>query len=567
MLPSFQDRRAHILSQHPVWRPTTLDRLFAHAAEQHGRAPLVVTDEGNWSYADVAAQAELLARGLRAGGVRAGDRIALIIANYPDFVPLIIAVWRLGATAVPINFRFKAEELKYVIGQSQSSMLITMANFKGADYLAALDQIASGWREGKQTTFASLKKIVVFGGAPGSMHSFEQLALDGSKDWSDLPLSPAAASDAAVITYTSGTTGYPKGVIQTHDMLARASFAGAYHAAYEAGRRTLFSLPLYHAFALVQGLIAGMFVGGSIVPQLTFEAETMLAAIERHRATYLLLVPTMSVALLEHPDVERRDLSSLHAVLASAAPTPVWVWKALKEKMGFKEVFTAYGMTELGAATTMTAPDDDIEIVSTTVGRVIESGPAGMPGENGKLIQYKVADPFTGKELPLDVEGELLARGPTATPGYFNMPNETKALRTADGWTRSGDLGKIRSDGLVLLTGRTKEIYKSGGELVSPKEIEDLLTSHDGVAQAFVFGIPDDRWGEVGCAWIVPSPDQHPTAEELIELVRARLARFKVPRHVVFSTAEELPLTATGKVRKIDLARLVPERLDPSRKP
>ena len=548
-------------ARYPTWQPATLDAILSEAAVPHADRPMVLTDDATLTYHDVVARADVLARGLRGEGVRAGDRVALVMANHADFVPLVFAIWRLGAAAIPVNFLFKARELAYVVGQSECRVVITMASFRGLDYLAAFDEIAPGWPTGTQTAFPHLRSIIVHGGDSASPRSLEALQARGAADSVPLPPNPTGALAPAVVMYTSGTTGLPKGVIQTHDNLARSAYAGAYHQAFEDGRRTLFSLPLYHAFALVEGLLAAMFVGGAIIPQLIFDATATLAGIERHRATYLMAVPTMSVALVEHPDIARFDLSSLQAVLSAAAPTPVRIWQQLKDRLGVQEVFTGYGMTEVGAATTLTAPNDDLSIVAQTVGCLMDAGAAGMTDRGGVLAEYKTVDPLTGEDLPPGSVGELCSRGPTSTSGYFAKPAETAALFLPGGWLRSGDLGRVRPDGYIELTGRSKELYKSGGELVSPKEVEELLSSHPAVAQTYAVGVPDDRWGEMGCAWIVLSPGGSVSAEELIDLARQRLARFKVPKHVLFLDAADLPTTATGKVQKFRLVEMARQRL------
>lgn len=558
-----EQRRAALAAHYPTWQPATLDAVLSAAAARHPDRPMVLTDDATLTYREIVARADVLARGLRGEGVRAGDRVALVMANHTDFVPLVFAIWRLGAAAIPVNFLFKARELAYVVGQSECRVVITMAAFRGLDYLAAFDEIAPGWRAGTPAAFPHLRSVIIHGGDADSARSLEAMTARGAADSTPLAPNPTGPLEPAVVMYTSGTTGLPKGVIQTHDNLARSAYAGAYHQAFEDGRRTLFSLPLYHAFALVEGLLAAMFVGGAIIPQLVFDATTMLAGIERHRATYLMAVPTMSVALVEHPDIDRYDLSSLQAVLSAAAPTPVRIWQQLKDKLGVQEVFTGYGMTEVGAATTLTAPNDDLSIVAQTVGRLMDAGAAGIPERGGVLAEYKTVDPLTGEDLPPGSVGELCSRGPTSTSGYFAKPAETAALFLPGGWVRSGDLGRVRPDGYLELTGRSKELYKSGGELVSPKEVEELLSSHPAVAQAYAVGVPDDRWGEMGCAWIVPSPGATVTADELIDLARQRLARFKVPKHVLFLDAADLPTTATGKVQKFRLVEMARQRLQP----
>jgi fatty-acyl-CoA synthase len=303
-----------------------------------------------------------------------------------------------------------------------------------------------------------------------------------------------------------------------------------------------------------------MHVGGAIIPRLTFSAADYLASIERHRANDMLAVPTMAVALLEHPDRLTRDLSSLDAILCGAAPTPTWVWERAATELGITEITTGYGMTECGGSMVLTLPEDPLERHTTTVGRTKMAGAAGLHAHDDELCEYAVADVTTGELQPVGSEGELVSRGPTHMRGFWDKPAETaEALR--DGWLHSGDLGVIGTDGYLRLTGRSKELYKSGGELVMPKEIEELVTLLPGVSQAFAIGIPDERWGEAGCVWIVPESGAEVDAAAVLALCREKLARFKVPKHVVFSGPDELPTTATGKVQKFRLVQMAAERL------
>ena len=561
MWPAVEVRRGALQARYPRWQVTTVDRHLAAAADEFAERPMVITDDVTRTYGEMGARAEKYARGFRACGVRAGDRVAVIIANDPEFVPLVMAIWRLGAAAIPVNFLFKAKELEYVLAQSGARVVVTMDSFRGLDYLAMLDDMAPGWRAGAAPALPDLTRVVVLGAASEGVLTVDELAnLDPSTD--AFEFSPADPHDAAVVMYTSGTTGLPKGVIQTHDAVLRTAYSSAHHRAFEDGRRILFALPLYHAFALIEGMIAATFVGGAIIPQPIFDPALTLAGIERHQASDLLLVPTMSVAILEHPDRGNYDLSSMRSVLAGAAPTPVWVWQQLKDLLGIDEVFTGYGMTELTAATTLTNPGDPLEVVNETVGRPKDGGSSGIEEWGWAIAQYATVDPFTGEHLPTGEEGELVARGPTATRGYFANPEETDRLLLPDGWIRSGDLGRVRDDRYLVLTGRSKELYKSGGELVAPKEVETILLQHAAVAQAFVIGLPDERWGEVGCAWLVIKPGAtQPSETEIIEWCVPRLAKFKLPRKVLFLTADELPATPTGKVQKFRLVQMAQQQL------
>jgi fatty-acyl-CoA synthase len=351
--------------------------------------------------------------------------------------------------------------------------------------------------------------------------------------------------------YTSGTTGSPKGVLVTHDAVLRTAFASALTRAYEDGRRILFSLPCYHMFGYIEGLLSAMYVGGAIIPQTKFSSGSYLEGIQRYRATDILCVPTMAVALLEDPCRGDYDLSSLNAILCGSAPAPVWLWNAIEAEFGVSEIVTGYGMTECGGAMTLTRPEDDLALTSETVGRPKLAGCAAVAGTD-ELVVYKTLDPESGEELPPGAEGELVSQGPTVMLRYWNRPAETAAA-LKDGWLHSGDLGCVRDDGYIRVTGRSKELYKSGGELVMPKEIEDLLDAHEGVSQSFAVGLHDERWGELGCVVVVRSPGSHVTEAEIIEYCRERLARFKVPKRVVFYRADELPTTPTGKVQKFRL--------------
>jgi fatty-acyl-CoA synthase len=347
----------------------------------------------------------------------------------------------------------------------------------------------------------------------------------------------------------------------SHDMILRAAYASAYTRAFEDGRRILFSLPMYHVFGFVECLIASTFVGGAIVPHVFFDAQNMLDAARSHRATEMVCVPMMTLKLLEVARQHGFEGSDLLAMFNSGGASPPTIWRDIRELLGAREILTAYGMTETTASTTCTLPEGPDEFLLTTNGRLKFAGVAGDPKLGGVLAQYKTIDPVTGLDRPLGLPGELLARGPILTTGYYKKDEETRAAFNADGWLHTGDVGVITPDGYLTLTGRLKETYRCGGEMVMPREIEELLNEHPLVSQAFVVGLPDMKMGEVGCACILPAGDILPDPQELIELCTSRLARFKVPRHVVFLTAAELPLTATGRAQKFKLADLAQERL------
>lgn len=561
MTASVQERRQALEAAHPAWRAMTLAQALDEAAARYPDRPLILTDEDALSYRDVHERSVRLAAGLVARGVRPGDHVAVVMANYPEFVALKFAIARAGAIAVPINFLLRSAELEYVLRQCDATLLVTMDRFRDLNYLATLDALAPAWElAGGGDAFPRLRQVIVFSPHGPGRDGAESFAdLDAPADASsraELDRRALAADPAAVadVIYTSGTSGAPKGVMLSHDALLRSAYGSAWTRAFEGGRRIVFALPLYHVFSYVEGLLAALLAGGAILPRTVFEPADTLRAIERHRVDEALFVPTMTIAVLEAMRAGRYDVSSLNAVMSAAAPAPVRLWRAVRDELGVSEVVTAYGMTETSAAATYTQPDGPLELVSGTVGAPKFGGVAGDPELGGLLATYKTIDPLTGADLPAGSEGELTVRGPIVTTGYYNKPAETADVLDADGWLRSGDLGRVeRSNDHLVLTGRSKELYKCGGELVAPKEVEEVLGEHPAVAQAYVAGLPDERMGEIGCAWIVPEASGAPDPDELIEFARARLARFKVPVRVILQRADELPTTATGKVQKFRL--------------
>jgi fatty-acyl-CoA synthase len=551
---SIGERRKALEKDNPVWRDETLDVAFRRLSAKYADRRYVIADDATWSYRETQERADWLAKGLRSLGVGHGDRVALLVANYAIFAPLALAAWNLGASVVPVNFSYKAAELEYIVSQSKCKVLVTMETFRDLDYLAMLDQISPGWQQ-DLSHFPDLAAVVTIGHTRKGLMSVEDLMAFGKHDPVELGANCARPSETAVIMYTSGTTGAPKGVLQSHDQLLRNTYCLAYHRAYEDGRSIIFSLPLYHAFGFSVGLLACIWVGGSVVMRPIFDAEDIMRHVEKYRPTDALFVPTMAMAIVEHPKLKQYDLSSLFACLSSASMTPRWVWERLIEGLGLSELVTGYGMTETTVAQLMTEPDDPIDKLEQTIGHVMAAGVAGVPEFGGRIARLQIADPWTGEQVPEGAEGEFLWDTPTATVGYFDMPEATRALFNPQGLLKSGDLGRVRSDGYVQLTGRAKEQYKSGGELVSPKEVEVALCTHKDVSQAYVFGLPDERWGEVGAAYVVPVVGVSPTESELQEWCKARLAKFKWPRHILFCDHESLPKTATGKVQKFMMVK------------
>lgn len=556
---SVAERQQALRERRDPWQARTLHQLLDEAAERWPERPCVVTDAGSWRYRDIQQWSERLAAGLVAAGVQPGQHVALLMANYPEFVAAKFAIARAGAVAVPVNFLNRRDELGYVLRQSDAVMLLTMDRFRGLDYLQFLDELAPDWESrGGGEAFPKLRQVVVMptGDQPVREGVTALSQLGDGLTWTPLQNHPGPWSNSDII-YTSGTTGSPKGVMLTHDMLTRTAFGSAWGRAFEDGRRILFSLPMYHVYGYVEGLLPVLYVGGAIIPQLKFDAADTLAGIEHHQASDVLLIPTMTLALLDevkkHPD--RYDLSSMHAMISSGGRSPAWIWDQIFEHLAPQELTSGYGMSEVTASSTVTRPDDPHQRLRTSNGRLRDAGPAGDPALGGLLVAYRVVDPNTGATLAPGQVGELQAKGPGVTAGYYNKPEATAEAFTEDGWLHTGDLGSIDPDGYLLLAGRLKESYRCGGEQVIPSDAEDLLVTHPAVLQAHVVPVPDERMGEVGVAFVVLREPCTTTPAELIEFCSQRLARFKVPRHVIPIAVEDLPITPSGRARKFLLVQ------------
>lgn len=551
-------RRAAMSARFPTWPGETLSGSFDAAAARHPERPMFTNEQGRWTYAEMGAWSRLLARGMVAWGLKPGEHVALLMANYAEFVALKLAIARVGAVTIPINFNLRGEELRYVIDQSDAVMLLTMDRFRGHDYVADLDGFAPGWRRGQA---GALREVFVFaadGAAITGVRGLDALKALGetARDGEDAT-DPGATCD---ILYTSGTTGRPKGVMLSHDMVLRSAYCSALHRAFEDGRTILHALPMYHVFGYVECLVASWFVGGHIVSQLSFEPRAFLDLAEAHWASDLVCLPNMTLKLLDLVSARGFDSAALRCVFNSGGVNPPTIWADIRRLLGPAEIHTGYGMSETTASTVCTLPEGDDRRLADSNGRYKIAGVAGAADAGGWTAQYRVVDPATGEPLPHGAIGELTVRGPVVTTGYYRKPEETAAAFT-DGWLHTGDLGHMSEDGYLTLTGRLKESYRCGGEMVMPREIEALFDDHPDVALALAVGVPDPRMGDVGCLCVVPRGDARPDPEALIALVAGRLARFKVPRHVLVLDADEVPMTSTGRPQKMSLAAIAAKRV------
>jgi acyl-CoA synthetase (AMP-forming)/AMP-acid ligase II len=538
--PEQEDPRADV-----IWG--TVPRLVEDAAVRHGAAEALVDGELCLSYAQLAQEVDRYARGFIANGVGAGDRVAVWAPNCAEWMLAALGLLRAGAVLVPLNTRFKGGEAAYIVRNAGATTLLTVRGFLGADYPAML--------AGEET--GRLGRIVLLRdedgkatGGPAAVPTVglpEYLAAGAGVEPS---VSAARAArvqpgDASDIIFTSGTTGHPKGAMSTHAQTLRTFGTWSSIVGLAAGDRYLVVNPFFHTFGYKAGILACLMAGATVVPEPVFDANAVMERIAAQRITVLPGPPTLYQTLLADPRRAGYDLSSLRLGVTGAAVVPVELVQAMRDELGFGTVLTAYGLTESCGTVTMCRRSDPPEIIAATSGRAI-------PG----LEVRAVAE---GTEVPTGEPGEIVVRGYTVMSGYWGNEEATAEAIDTDGWLHTGDVGVIDAAGNVTITDRVKDMFVVGGFNAYPAEIEAILRGHDAVAQVAVVGVPDERMGEVGCAYVVPAPgagggvDPEDLGRAILSWSRAAMANYKVPRGVV--VVDALPLNASGKVLKRELRR------------
>jgi len=505
---------------------TTASGLLRDAAEAvPDRSALVALDvrgdvQRTWSYAQLLADAERTADALLAR-FAPGDRLAIWAPNRPEWIVLQHAMSLAGMIMVTVNPAYRGDELAYVLRQSRAAGVFHAADYRGLDMGATV--------EAARERAPDLREAVCL----DDLDSF----CEGAAGTPSLP--PVTPLDPAQIQYTSGTTGFPKGALLHHLGVVNASAAVATRAGFPDGGVWVNAMPMFHIGGVGQTGLGTLSRQGTYVLLPEFRAETVLRAVEDHRGSVVLAVPTMLLMLLENPDLQRRDLSSLLTVYSGATTVPAALVRRVKDSFSCRFAIT-FGQTELHGTIAQTHLDDPPELQAETVGR---------PCAN---MEIKIADHETGEVLPVGEIGEICARGPQTMIGYFEMPEETAEVLRDDGWLHTGDLGSMDAQGYLRVTGRIKDTIIRGGENISAREIEERLLLHPEVAEVAVVGMADERWGERVIAVVRASAaDRPPSMEELRDHCRVALARYKTPAGWCF--VAELPTTATGKVQKFVL--------------
>lgn len=528
------------VSDVPLLGDTIGDNLERTVAAHGDREALVDVPSGRrWTYTELLADVDALARALLAKGVAAGDRIGIWAPNGPEWTILQYATARVGAILVNVNPAYRSHELTYVVNQSGMRMLVSALSHKTSDYRAMIDEV--------RADLPSLSEVVYIGDA-----SWEALVAAGS-GVSDADLVERGAGlgpdDPINIQYTSGTTGFPKGAtLSHHNILNNGYFVGEL-LRYTEEDRICIPVPFYHCFGMVMGNLAATSHGACmVIPAPSFEPEATLRAVVDERCTSLYGVPTMFIAELGLPDFADYELGTLRTGIMAGSTCPVEVMKRVVAEMNMAEVAISYGMTETSPVSTMTRVDDDLARRTETVGR-------SMPH-----IESTVVDPVTGVPLPRGEAGELCTRGYSVMLGYWEDPDKTAEAIDPARWMHTGDLATMDGDGYVSIVGRIKDLVIRGGENVYPREVEEFLYTHPAIADVQVIGVPDDRYGEELMAWVVLAPGHESlTAEEVRDFADGRLAHYKIPRYV--HVTESFPMTVTGKVRKVEMREQATEIL------
>lgn len=530
--------------QHYRWQPITLAQQLERTAREHGDRDALLGPGRRLNWGDVRAESRAFAKALLAQGIERRDNIAVWLPNQIEWIVAWFGTAYIGAVQVPINSRYKQEETGYILGQSDSKLLLARDNFRGMDYAGIIDGLIP-LRDGRRDTsaFPNLRAIVMLDDALPQSTAFDEF-IAGGADVSDADLDAVTDAvtfdDPSIIVYTSGTTGHPKGAVHSHRIL-RNECSIAEWMGIHPGSRILGHLPFFHVGGGFTGILPALLAGGALVVMDQWQPEAALELIERERISTFSGIPTHFIDVVNHPKLEQYDISTLDSGWMGGASNPPELIERVIRTLGMSRLLPVYGMTETTSVTTFPRPDDPPEVV--------RSG-KGVPVSD---FEVKVVSLSDGSELGADNEGEICVRGHCVMQGYYQNPDATAAVIDADGWFHSGDLGRIDGNGYLEVTGRKSDMFIVGGANVYPAEVEAALAEHPEIVQAYVVGVPDPRLGEVGVAF-AQRRNETLDAKDVRTFAKSRLADYKVPRYVEF--VEDFPITPTGKIQRFKLREM-----------
>lgn len=497
------------------------------------------------TYAELHAQVEQAAQALLHLGVDKGDRVGMWSPNHIEWMVVQYATAKIGAILVNVNPAYRTHELGYALRHAGVSVLVAARNFRTTDYVDMIDQVRGD--------LGTLQQVVLLGDeqAPRWAQSWPDF-MDRGSDVELRRLRNREATldpdDAINIQFTSGTTGSPKGATLSHHNILNNGYFVAQRMGVTAGDVLCLNVPFYHCFGMVMGNLGFLTHRATVVlPAATFDADASLAAVAEEGCTAFYGVPTMYIAVLDHPDLDDHDISTLRTGCMAGSPCPVEVMKRTIDRLGMTDVTIAYGMTETSPVSFQSGVDDDIESRVATVGRI------------HPFIEVKIIDPVTGRTIPRGQQGELCTRGYSVMLGYWDQPDATAEVIDAARYMHTGDLAVMRDDGYVNIVGRIKDMIIRGGENIYPREVEEFLYTHPDIADVQVFGVPDATYGEAVAAWVIPREGTGLDADTLRSFCQGQIATFKIPVHIQF--VEEFPMTVTGKIQKFKMRDDMVQRL------
>ncbi|MEG1076282.1 MAG: AMP-binding protein [Mucinivorans sp.] len=525
----------------------TLHDWLEYWAEEQPEHDFMVFPDRNLrlSYAEFNLRADRFAKGLLHIGVRHGDKVGVWAKNIPDWLTLMFACSKIGAVLVTVNTNYKTTELEYVMRNADIHTMCLMNGYRDSDYVAIINEIVPELKTSqrgflKSDKLPELRNIVYLGAEKhrGMYNSAELNVLGAQISDENLRRASALTScqDVVNMQYTSGTTGFPKGVMLTHYNIINNGVSIGDCMAYTPDDRLLLCVPLFHCFGCVLGVSAVITHGVSMVVVEDFDPLRVLASVQKEKCTSLYGVPTMFVAELHHPMFDMFDMSTLRTGIMAGAPCPIEFMKQVIEKMNCRDIIIVYGLTETSPGMTATKVTDPIEIRCTTVGQALPD------------VEVRVVDPATGEECAVDQIGEMCCRGYNVMKGYYNDPKATAAAIDKDGFLHSGDLGARDANGYFRITGRIKEMIIRGGENVYPREIENFLLTHPAILDVQVAGIPSPKYGEQIGAYIILKKGETISEHDVTDFCKGRISRYKIPKYIFF--VDSYPLTASGKIQK-----------------
>ena len=536
----------------------TTGALLDDMARRYPDNDALVYPERNlrYSYREFNEVCRQVAKGLIAMGIKKGDNVSIWAYNVPEWVILQFASAKIGAILVTVNTAYKSAELEYILNQSDSTSLFMVRSFKDTNYVRTVCDVVpelTNSEPGKLSCpkLPYLKNVVFIGEqTPAGMFSFDNMVKMGVQV-SDQELDSIEATldchETINMQYTSGTTGFPKGVMLTHYNLINNGFNIGECMKFTEKDRLCIPVPFFHCFGSVLGVMASVTHATAMVPVEIFDPLKVLQTIEKERCTAVHGVPTMFIAELEHPEFSKFDLTSLRTGIMAGSVCPIEVMKRAVKDMHVTEITSVYGQTESSPGITQTRTEDSIELRVATVGRALPDA------------EVKIVDIETGATLPPGKQGELCARGYMVMKGYYKMPEETAKVIDADGWLHTGDLAIMDENGYCKITGRIKQMIIRGGENIYPREIEDFLYTHPKISDIQIYGVPDRKYGEQIMAAIILKKGVEMTEQEVRDFCHDRIANYKIPRYVKF--VEAYPMTASGKIQKFKLREMAIKEL------